>query len=118
MIQVKRAYDDPEPEDGTRFLVDRLWPRGIRKGELEVVDWLKDIAPSNELRQWFNHDPEKWEEFCQRYFRELDGKRAVWQAILTAARQGNITLIYGAKERQYNNAVALKSFLEREIQDG
>lgn len=118
MIQVIRACDNPEPGDGDRFLVDRLWPRGIKKDRLKLEDWLKDLAPSDELRRWFNHDPEKWEEFCRRYYLELDGKEEIWGPIMEVGRRGNVTLVYSAKDRLHNNAVALKSFLEQKISGG
>lgn len=114
-IRLKRAYDAPETSEGPRFLVDRLWPRGAKKDALKLDGWLKEAAPSDELRRWFGHDPAKWQEFQSRYERELDGKPEAWQAILAAAREGKITLIYSAKDRQHNNAVALKAYLERRL---
>ncbi len=113
-IQIKRAYEDPAPSDGARYLVDRLWPRGRKREDLDLADWLKDLAPSNELRKWFGHEPALWDEFRRRYFAELAQKTAVWQPLLQAARQAPVTLIYGSKETQYNNAVALKEFLEQQ----
>lgn len=112
MIQVKRVYDPPSPEDRARFLVDRLWPRGVKRETLWLEGWLKDVAPSDALRRWFGHDPAKWEAFQQRYFAELDGKPEVWQVILDPAREGNVTLLYSARDTEHNNAVALKSYLE------
>ena len=111
-IQVKRVYGPPRPEDGVRFLVDRLWPRGVKKEEAALEGWLKDVAPSDALRRWFQHDPARWEEFLVRYFTELDGRPAAWEAILRAARQGTVTLLFAARDVDRNNAVALRRFLE------
>ncbi len=111
MIKIRRAYDPVEGEDGVRFLVDRLWPRGIRKDALKANVWFKNVAPSAELRQWFGHDPAKWNEFRLRYFSELKANPNAWRPIVEAERQGTITLIYGAKDPTHNNAVALREFL-------
>jgi len=115
MIQVKRAYEQSSKDDGERFLVERLWPRGVKKENLRVEAWLKDVAPSTELRQWFQHDPAKWEEFRRRYFRELEKHSEAWQALLARARRGRVTLVYSAHDTEHNNAIALKEFLERKI---
>jgi uncharacterized protein YeaO (DUF488 family) len=115
MIQVKRAYESPNKEDGERFLVERLWPRGVKKQSLQVEAWLKDVAPSTELRQWFQHDPAKWSEFRQRYFRELEKHPDAWQALLARARRDRVTLVYSAHDAEHNNAVALKEFLDQKI---
>jgi uncharacterized protein YeaO (DUF488 family) len=112
MIRTRRVYDPPEPGDGTRFLVERLWPRGMKKEELPMDGWLKDAAPSDELRRWFSHDPAKWDEFRRRYSAELEGKPDVLQPLREAARQGNVTLLYSARDTEHNNAVALKEYLE------
>jgi len=112
MIRVKRVYDPPAPADGTRFLVDRLWPRGIKKEDLPVDAWLRDIAPSQDLRRWFGHDRARWAEFQRRYFSELDAKPDALEPIRQAARLGNVTLLYSAHDPDYNNAVALKAYLE------
>ncbi|MFB6286396.1 MAG: DUF488 domain-containing protein [Candidatus Bipolaricaulia bacterium] len=112
MIRTKRAYDPIESEDGARVLVDRMWPRGVKKSELGIDAWHKDVAPSKELRQWFAHDPDKWDEFQRRYFAELDDKPDVWRSLLEFAREGDLTLVYGARDREHNNAVALKAYLE------
>ena len=114
MIQVKRVYDPPDAKDGARFLVERLWPRGIKKEALQMQDWLKDVAPSGELRRWFSHDPAKWREFQRRYFEELDSNREAWQPLLQAARRRNVTLLYSARDTEHNNAVALKEYLEKQ----
>lgn len=117
MIQVKRVYDPYSPDDGARFLVDRLWPRGLKKEALRLDGWLKDAAPSDALRRWFGHDPARWDEFRRRYFAELDSKPEAWQPILQAARQGNVTLLYSARDVEHNNAVALKSYLEIKLKE-
>lgn len=110
MIKVKRVYDPLEKDDGIRILVDRLWPRGIRRDLIDV--WLKDVAPSDELRRWYNHEPDKWEEFKRRYFEELSRNPKV-EILLQLIRKGNnVTLLYASKSR-YNNAVALKEYLEK-----
>lgn len=116
MIQVKRVYDPAEKTDGTRFLVDRLWPRGMKKESLKMADWPKEIAPSNALRRWFNHDPTKWKEFQRRYRAELAGEREMWQPLLNAAREGDVTLLFSAHDVEHNNAVVLKSFLDKRLQ--
>lgn len=115
MIQAKRVYDPPAPEDGKRFLVDRLWPRGVKKEALQLDGWLKDVAPSDALRKWFGHDPAKWEEFRERYFAELEAKPEAWRPLLEAARQGTVTLLFSARDEAHNNAVALKAFLETRL---
>ena len=111
MIRSKRVYEDRKASDGARFLVDRLWPRGVRKDSLEIEDWVKEAAPSNDLRAWFRHDPSRWAEFKRRYFRELDNRPDVLEPLLRAARTGSITLLYGARDTERNNAVALKEYL-------
>jgi uncharacterized protein YeaO (DUF488 family) len=111
MIKIKRAYDPSDAADGTRILVDRLWPRGISKEALQIDAWRKEVAPSADLRRWFGHDPEKWEEFQRRYFDELDGRPEVWKPIQEAAQEGTVTLLYAARDTQHNNAVALQAFL-------
>ncbi len=112
-IQTKRAYDPPATSDGTRFLVDRLWPRGVKRENLNVKDWLKDVAPSNDLRKWFAHDPQRWDEFRQRYFKELDANSSAWKPILETAKREPVTLVYGAKDTEHNQAVALKEYLQK-----
>lgn len=113
MIQCKRAYDDPAPDDGCRVLVDRLWPRGVSKEEAELDHWLKDVAPSDELRTWFDHDPDKWKTFCRHYHEELAEKDDAVAFLCEKAEEGTLTLVYAAKDREHNNAVALKRYLER-----
>ena len=111
----KRAYEAPSPGDGARYLVDRMWPRGVAKSALHVENWLKDAAPSTELRRWFGHDPGKWNEFRKRYFAELDRNQAAWMPLLEAARKGPVTLVYGAKDEEHNNAVALAEYLQAHL---
>ncbi len=115
MIRVKRVYESPAGSDGRRFLVDHLWPRGLKKEAVRVEGWLKAVSPSNELRRWFGHDPAQWEEFQRRYFAELDEKPESWQPLLEAARQGDITLVFSAREIEHNNAVALKNYLDKRL---
>ncbi len=115
MIFVKRVYDRPEKIDGPRFLVDHLWPRGLRKEALRMNGWAKAVSPSDELRNWFRHDPEKWEEFQARYFAELDKKPETWQPLLQAARNGDLTLLFSAHDTRHNNAVALRIYLIRAL---
>lgn len=115
MVNVKRAYDPAGRDDGRRFLVERLWPRGIRKESLRMDAWLKDVAPSTELRQWFSHDPVKWPEFQRRYRAELDANPDAWQPILDAASDGEVTLIYSSHDAEHNNAVALRDYLNQKL---
>jgi uncharacterized protein YeaO (DUF488 family) len=112
MIRVRRIYDPISPDDGIRFLVDRLWPRGLRKEAVEIDAWLKDVAPSDDLRHWFGHDPAKWNEFQRRYFAELDEVPMIWQTILAANRRGTVTILFAARDLEHNNAIALKLYLE------
>jgi uncharacterized protein YeaO (DUF488 family) len=115
MIYLKRAYDPAGSTDGTRLLVERLWPRGVKKSSLKIKRWLKDVAPSTELRKWFNHDPTKWDKFRNRYFDELKANPASWLPILDAAHEGTVTLIYSSHDAEHNNAVALQEFLQRHM---
>jgi len=112
MIELKRVYEPVASSDGSRFLVERLWPRGIKKTALRIDAWLKDVAPSTNLRQWFRHDPKKWDEFQRRYRRELDGNREALLPLRKAAEEGIVTLVYSSQDREHNNAVALKKYLE------
>lgn len=111
-VALKRAYEPPSAGDGMRVLVDRLWPRGVSKAAARIDVWLKDVAPSTELRKWFGHDPEKWPEFQQRYRAELKGNPAL-AALRKLARQGHVTLVYGAKDEEHNDAVVLAKLLRR-----
>jgi len=110
-IQLKRAYEEPKCADGMRILVDRLWPRGLTKEKAAIDIWLKDIAPSAELRKWFGHDPKKWRGFCSRYRTELKQRGDQLQLIKSKAKGGPVTLIYGARDREHNEAVVLKQLL-------
>ena len=112
MLELKRVYDPVSPGDGKRFLVERLWPRGLTRERLHLTAWLKEVGPSTELRRWFNHDPLKWPEFRTRYFRELDSQPESWKPILTAAREGAVTLVYSSHDEEHNNAVALHEYLK------
>lgn len=111
MITIKRAYDPPSPSDGTRVLVDRLSPRGISKEKLKLDLWLKEVAPSEALRKWFSHDPDRWAEFQLRYVDELKHNVEAWQPIAKAAHGHHVTLVFGSKDLEHNNAVVLRNFL-------
>src|SRR5690348_4897059 len=115
IVRIKRAYEKPAASDGARFLIDGLWPRGVKKEALHVTSWVKEVAPSASLRKWFGHDPAKWSEFQKRYSAELDRKPESWKPLLDAAREENITLVFGARDAEHNNAVVLKSYLERQM---
>jgi uncharacterized protein YeaO (DUF488 family) len=112
-IRLKRAYETPAVGDGARVLVDRLWPRGLARERVQLDAWLKEIAPSTELRKWFGHDPKRWPEFKRRYFEELDGRDQALQELLSMVRAGHVTLLYGARDEQHNHALALREYLER-----
>ena len=111
-IKIKRIYDNPRGNDTFRILVDRLWPRGLSKDEVKVDLWDKDIAPSGLLRKWFSHDPKRWHEFKARYFEELDKNDELIKTILDKSKKESVTLLYGAKDEKFNNAVALKEYLD------
>lgn len=131
MIQLQRVYEKSEPGDGAkregarrdsgtragsrRFLVERLWPRGLRKADLHMDGWEKEAAPSDQLRKWFSHDPEKWREFQRKYVAELKTRPEAWRPILDAARRGTVTLLYSSHDTEHNNAVALKRFLDKKL---
>ena len=115
MIKIKRVYDSSEPGDGPRFLVDRFWPRGMKKESIGMEGWLKEAAPSGGLCRWFGHDPQKWDEFRERYFAELDGGRQALAPIIEAAAKGDVTLLYSARDTGNNNAVALRKYIEERI---
>jgi len=114
-IRIKRVYEPPEGADGYRILVDRLWPRGLKKDKAKIDLWMKDIAPSNELRKWFGRDPNKWEEFKTRYFEELDARRELAEDIAERAQKEPVTLLYAKKDEQHNNAVCLKDYIEAKL---
>ncbi len=110
-IRIKRVYDSPDAADGTRVLVDRLWPRGLRKQNAELSLWLKEIAPSSELRRWFGHDPARWTEFGRRYRTELGHNRAAVERLLDVAGRGRVTLLYGAHDAAHNHALVLSEYI-------
>ena len=112
MVKLKRIYAQPEKVDGKRVLVDRLWPRGVKREDAGFDLWFKDIAPSDDLRKWFSHDPSKWQEFRERYRHELKDKPDMIEELRKASRQGTITLLYAAKDAGRNNAVVLKEMIE------
>lgn len=114
-IRVKRVYDPPSEDDGFRILVDRLWPRGFRKGSLKMDLWLRDVAPSDQLRKWFGHDPAKWSQFLERYRKELESNPAFARLLETVREKGNVTLLYSAKDSEHNQAVALRIILEENL---
>jgi len=111
MLKIKRVYDPVSPDDGKRVLVDRLWPRGIKKEKAQIDEWLKEISPSNELRKWYSHDPAKWAEFKKRYKKELVEKSELLKRIKAEAKKQTVTLLFSTKELELNNAVALKEIL-------
>lgn len=112
-LAVKRIYDDPARQDGTRILVDGMWPRGLSKDKAAVDYWARDVAPSSKLRQWFGHDPAKWEEFKRRYFAELEDRGEAVAELREQAGEGRTTLLYAARDETHNNARALKEYLQR-----
>lgn len=116
-VQVKRAYEAPSPSDGTRILIDRLWPRGVKKETLALDQWDKDLAPSTALRQWFGHDLARWTEFQQRYGEELRTQSSALDALRALARKGHLTLVYGAHDEAHNNAVVLRKLLLAPVVD-
>jgi len=110
-LRIKRAYTPAAAEDGERYLVDRLWPRGVKKETLALTAWLKDVAPSNELRRWFGHDPARWAEFSRRYSAELKARRTALQPLCDALKGGPVTLVYSAHDEEHNQAVVLREYL-------
>lgn len=115
IIHMKRVYELPQASDGKRVLIDRLWPRGLTKEKAKVDLWLKDIAPTTELRKWFGHDPAKWNEFKKRYYEELKENNEVVAKLLELLKNGKVTIVYGAKDEEHNDAVVLKEYLEKEV---
>ena len=115
MIKTRRVYDEPGKGEGFKILIDRLWPRGLNKEKVEMDLWPKEIAPSDALRKWFAHEPKKWIEFKRRYFRELGEKSELIDQIVEKTRKGDVTFLYGAKEERFNNAVALKEYIEARL---
>jgi uncharacterized protein YeaO (DUF488 family) len=118
MIQLKRVYEKPEPHDGLRFLVERLWPRGLRKVDAHLDGWQKEAGPSDRLRKWFSHDAEKWAGFQRKYLVELEKRPDAWEPILQAAKGGDVTLLYSSHDTEHNNAVALRNFLVAKLGHG
>jgi uncharacterized protein YeaO (DUF488 family) len=112
-VKVKRVYDKASRDDGFRVLVDRVWPRGLRKDAVRIDEWLKDIAPSTELRKWFGHDPDKWSRFRTCYFEELARRKSTVDHLRALARKQPVTLLYGTKDMDHNNAVALEEYLTK-----
>jgi uncharacterized protein YeaO (DUF488 family) len=112
-VRLRRAYDQPAPDDGYRVLVDRIWPRGVSKEHAEIDEWARDLAPSGDLRRWFGHDPQRWEEFQRRYRDELDRNSDAVDRLAQRASQGRVTLVYSARDQERNNAVVLRDVLER-----
>ena len=110
-IRLSRVYDHEPPHRGKTFLVERLWPRGVRRDDVHLDEWCKDVAPSTELRKWFSHDSAKWAEFQRRYVRELDANPQAWQPLVDAAAHGEVTLLYSSRDREHNNAVVLAELL-------
>ena len=112
-ILLKRVYEPPSPDDGTRILVERLWPRGVSKEAAAIDLWLKEVAPSPELRKWYAHDPDRWEEFHRRYRAELDDQGEVLDDLRRRLEQGTVTFVFAARDEEHNSAVALKQYLEK-----
>ncbi|MFA5628124.1 MAG: DUF488 family protein [Thiohalomonadaceae bacterium] len=112
-IELKRAYEEPAATDGYRVLVDRLWPRGVKRKSAQLDDWLKDVAPSDELRHWFHANPSEWGEFRHRYLAELKSLRERLRPLALKARQETVTLVYASSDQQHNNAVVLRQYLQR-----
>ena len=113
MLKIKRVYEDASTEDGYRILTERLWPRGVTKERAKLDKWMKAVAPSQDLRKWFSHDPEKWEEFKDRYRRELFGSNAVEELLEIIRKNETVTLVFASKDEEHNSTVLLKEFLEK-----
>ena len=114
MIYTIRDYELTPDAPRPRYLVDRYWPRGIRRGDLDIDGWLREVAPSRELIRWFGHDPDRWEAFRARYRAELDGNPGAWRPLLEAARRGDVVLLYAARDTRHNNAVVLREYIEEQ----
>ena len=114
-ISLKRVYEKPGLKDGKRILVERLWSRGLKKDEARIDEWLREVAPSTELRKWFGHDPAKWDEFKERYWKELDKKNDIISKLAKERRGNKGTFVFAAKDQQHNNAVALKEYIENQL---
>ncbi|HSQ03567.1 MAG TPA: DUF488 family protein [Burkholderiales bacterium] len=116
MIELHRVYDGLKARSGQAFLVERLWPRGVKKEALHFDAWLKDVAPSDSLRRWFQHDVTKWPEFQKRYRAELDARPEAWAPLLAAARKGDVVLLYSSRDTEHNSAAVLREYLEQKLQ--
>lgn len=116
-VWIRRAYDEPTHNDGRRVLIDRIWPRGVSKADAKIDDWQRDVAPSDELRGWFDHDPNRWDEFQQRYRAELADHQDLIDQFVEWTATGRITLVYGAKDEAHNNAVVLREVIDEERSD-
>jgi uncharacterized protein YeaO (DUF488 family) len=114
-ISLKRVYEKPGLKDGKRILVERLWPRGLKKDEAKIDEWLREVAPSTELRKWFGHDPAKWDDFKERYWKELDKKKDIISKLAKERLENKVTFVFAAKDQQHNNAVALKEYIENQL---
>ena len=117
-ILLKRVYEKPSAEDGKRILVDRLWPRGLRREDAGVDEWLKEVAPTAALRKWYSHDPSKWTEFKKRYWKELEEKKDTVEKLARECMEGKVTFVFGSKEEKLNNAAALKEYIETKFKLG
>lgn len=117
MIQVVRVRDLPPPDSGARYLVDRLWPRGVRKRDLDLAGWAREVAPSHELRRWFGHDPSRWDEFRRRYTAQLNADPTSWRPLLDAAATADLLLLYAASDPTHNNAVVLRDYLYEQLEE-
>jgi uncharacterized protein YeaO (DUF488 family) len=115
VIHLTRVHEADDDRTGPRFLVERLWPRGVRRADLRYTAWLRDAAPSDELRRWFGHEPDRWDEFRRRYVAELDGRPEAWAPLRKAAVEGDVTLLYSSRDTEHNNAVALRDYLRSQI---
>jgi uncharacterized protein YeaO (DUF488 family) len=115
VIHLARVHDADDDGTGPRFLVERLWPRGVRRADLRFTAWLRDVAPSDELRRWFGHEPDRWDEFRRRYSAELDGRPEAWAPLREAAVKGDVTLLYSSRDTKHNNAVALRDYLRTHV---
>ena len=113
-IQTKRIYEKPANSDGTRILIDRVWPRGVSKGDAKLDEWMKEIAPSTELRKWFDHEEERFDDFSKKYKKELENHSKLVQQLLEKAKDKRLTLLYGAKDEKHNQAIVLKNYLENQ----
>ncbi|MCB2184183.1 MAG: DUF488 family protein [Desulfobulbaceae bacterium] len=116
-MRIKRAYDEAAANDGSRVLVDRIWPRGVSRDDAGLDDWWKELAPSDALRKWFGHDPQKWPDFLDKYFNELEDHEDFITEVIDTFQESRITLVFGAKDRRHNNAVALKKYIRKKEEE-